>query len=45
MTELNKAVAVAVSTEPRVPAFIIEFVEKSKPYYGKKGGEDDSNYD
>jgi hypothetical protein len=28
MTELNKAVAVAVSTEPRVPAFIIEFVEK-----------------
>jgi len=28
MTELNKAVAVAVSAEPRVPAFIIEFVEK-----------------
>ena len=28
MTDINKAVAVAVSTEPRVPAFIIEFVEK-----------------
>ena len=28
MTDINKAVAVAVSTEPRVPVFIIEFVEK-----------------
>jgi hypothetical protein len=28
MTDLNKAVAVAVSAEPRVPVFIIEFVEK-----------------
>ena len=27
MTDINKAVAVAVSTEPRVPAVIIEFVE------------------